>query len=191
MPVDIHMYSNGEKNMVAIIPPLVGAAVKLAYKPAMKLAKQLAKKYWSKGADKKQIVQEVRDKGILEKFNSFKLKAKPKVDKPTKRPFKKTSQEKQEYWEKGYARRAKKEDIDVAGKTKQEMIDAVQTHSKATRPYYPRVKEGTDLKPKAGQGFKKLQGLKKYAPSSKAGKAHGGSVKKYASGGGIRKANYK
>ena len=165
--------------------PLVVAAVKLGWKPAMKLAKQLAKKYWKTTGEsaRKKIVQEARDKKVLDKFSSAKLQYGPKV-KVTKKPFpKKSSAEKQKYWEKAYARKAKKEGIDVAGKTKQEMIDTVQAHSKATRSYSPRVKEGTDLKPIPGQGFKKLQGLKKYAPSHKAGR--------YAKGGGVRQARYK
>jgi hypothetical protein len=61
-----------------VAPVVVAAVAKLAYKPAMQLAKKLATKYWSKGADKKQIVQEVRDKGVLEKFNALKLKLDPK-----------------------------------------------------------------------------------------------------------------
>ena len=175
--------------MVApVVPVAIATAVKLGWKPAMKLAKQLAKKYWKASGEsaKKKIVQEARDKKVLDKFSSAKLRYGPKV-KDTKKPLsKKSYEERSKYWEKGYARKAKKEGIDVAGKTKQEMIDTVQAHSRATRPYSPRFQEGRI--PNINEKFKKLQGLKKYAPSSKAGRAHGGSVKKYATGGGVRKA---
>ena len=148
-----------------MVAPVVAAVAvaKLAYKPAMKLAKQLAKKYWSKGADKKQIVQEVRDKGVLEKFNSFKLKVKPKDAKLTKKTFKKTSEEREKYYDTGFARKAKEKGIDVSGKTKEETMTAVQSYNKANKPYSPRVKADN------------IKNLKKY----------------YAKGGGIRKANYK
>lgn len=145
-----------------MVAPVVAVA-KLAYKPAMQLARRLAKKYWSKGADKKQIVQEVRDKGVLEKFNALKLKAKPKDAKLTKKTFKKTSEEREKYYDTGFARKAKEKGIDVSGKTKEETMTAVQSYNKANKPYSPRVKADN------------IKNLKKY----------------YAMGGGIRKANYK
>jgi len=94
----------------------------------VKLAKQLAKKYWGKGADKKAIVKEAKDKGILEKFNNFKLKNDP--SKPLKQDT-------------GYG-----------------------------------VKPTGGKKPSMGQ-------------QEATTKAHGGSAKKYAYGGGVRKARYK
>ena len=146
--------NRGEKNMVA--PVVAGAAVvaKLAYKPAMKLAKQLAKKYWSKGADKKAIVKEVREKGILEKFNAFKLKAKPKVDKPKQsKPFStKTAIKNLEKY-------AKQKNLDIEGMNEGEIALKARQHIRANRPYEPRFRN-----------------------------ALGGSVKKYAKGGGVRKA---
>ena len=42
----------------------VTTAVKLGYKPAMTLAKKLAKKYWSKGSNKKNIVKQAKEKNI-------------------------------------------------------------------------------------------------------------------------------
>ena len=164
--------------MAVWVPPLV-AAVKLGYKPAMKLAKQLAKKYWGKGADKKAIVKEVREKGILEKFNSFKLKLKPKVDKPTKRPFEKKSHEKQTKELESYAKRKK---LDVEGKSSQEAAEMATQYQKANRPYTPTGSKTSDTM----EGLRKFRGLTKYVQKKK-----GGSVKKYASGGGIRKARYK
>ena len=46
------------------------AAVKLGWKPAMKLAKQLAKKYWKTTGEsaRKKIGQEARDKKVLDKL---------------------------------------------------------------------------------------------------------------------------
>ena len=143
--------------MAVWIPPLV-AAVKLGYKPAMREAKKLAKKYWGKGADKKAIVKEVREKGILEKFNAFKLKAKPeKVDKPKKRnPFSVKTEIK------NLEKYAKKKNLDIEGMDAEGAALKAREHIHANRPYEPRFKN-----------------------------ARGGSVKKYASGGGIRKARYK
>ena len=108
-------------------PVVAGAAVvaKLAYKPAMELAKSLAKKYWSKGSNKEKIVKEAKDKGILEKFNNFKLKNDPS------KPLKKDT---------GYG-----------------------------------VKPTGSKKPTMAQQEAKM-------------KASGGKVKKYAKGGGVRKA---
>ena len=135
---------------VPLIPLGIGVGARLAYKPAMNLATKLAKKYWKATSDssRKKIVQEARDKKILEKFNYKKINHAPKADQHIKaekpldniKLWKKSSAEKQKYWEKGFARKAKKEGIDVTGKTKQEMIDTVRAHSKATRPYSPTKK---------------------------------------------------
>jgi hypothetical protein len=164
-----------------VAPVVAGAAVvaKLAYKPAMKLAKSLAKKYWGKGADKKAIVKEVREKGVLEKFNSFKLKLKPKVDKPTKRPFEKKSHEKQTKELESYAKRKK---LDVEGKSSQEAAEMAIQYQKANRPYTPSGSQSSGTM----EELRKFRGLTKYVKKRK-----GGSVKKYAKGGGVRKANYK
>ena len=91
-------------------------------------AKKLAKKYWSKGADKERIIKEAKDKGILEKFNNFKLKNDPS------KPLKQRKAD-------GHTPAGKKPSLDVYDKTG------------------------------AGVGRKK-----------------GGPVKKYARGGGVRKA---
>ena len=53
--------------MVAPVIGALGVGARLAYKPAIKLAKNLAKKYFQKGSNKKEIVKQVKDKGILEK----------------------------------------------------------------------------------------------------------------------------
>tara|TARA_R100001377_G_C3104586_1_gene80380 strand:- start:53 stop:487 length:435 start_codon:yes stop_codon:yes gene_type:complete len=144
-----------------VVAPVVAAVAvaKLAYKPAMQLARKLAKKYWSKGADKKQIVQEVKDKGVLEKFNAFKLKAKPKSDVKPKSKVEYKSYEKNE---KDLVKYAKRKNINV--KENSDFANSLEAkqHIRANRPYEPRFKN-----------------------------ARGGSVKKYAKGGSIRKANYK
>tara|TARA_R100001015_G_C4446301_1_gene38063 strand:- start:35 stop:382 length:348 start_codon:yes stop_codon:yes gene_type:complete len=109
----------------------VTTAVKLGYKPAMTLAKKLAKKYWSEGSNKKDIVKEAKEKNILQKFNNFKLKYDPKkpLDKKSDRAVSPTA--------------GKKPSLDTYEDTG------------------------------AGVGRKK-----------------GGYIKKYAKGGGVRKANY-
>ena len=119
-----------------VLPVVAGAAVvaKLAYKPAIKLAKSLAKKYWSKGADKKQIVQEVRDKGILEKFNAFKLKAKPKVKPVEKSKMREKSIRKQM---KDHEKYAKKKNLDTEGLSGDEAALKAREHMHANRPYEP------------------------------------------------------
>jgi hypothetical protein len=145
-----------------VAPVVVAAVAKLAYKPAMQLARRLAKKYWSKGADKKQIVQEVKDKGVLEKFNAFKLKAKPKSD---VKPKSKVEYKSYKTHEKDLVKYAKRKNLKPSEGSQGSDFDMAleaKQHIRASRPYEPRFKN-----------------------------ARGGSVKKYAMGGGIRKANYK
>jgi hypothetical protein len=90
--------------MVAPVIGALGVGARLAYKPAIKLAKNLAKKYFQKGSNKKEIVKQVKDKGILEKFNNFKLKFDPKRPLKEVKPY-------------GRTRAGKKSSLDVYEKT--------------------------------------------------------------------------
>ena len=90
--------------MVAPVIGALGVGARLAYKPAIKLAKNLAKKYFQKGSNKKEIVKQVKDKGILEKFNNFKLKFDPKRPLKEVKPY-------------GHTRAGKKPSLDVYEKT--------------------------------------------------------------------------
>jgi hypothetical protein len=109
----------------------ITTTVKLGYKPAMALAKKLATKYWSKGSNKKDIVKIAKEKNILQKFNSFKLKYDPS------KPLSK----------------------------------------KSDRAVNPTASKKPSLDTYENTGAEK-------------GRKKGGYIKKYAKGGGVRKANY-
>ena len=152
---------------------VLGAGAKLVGKPAWKLAEKLARRYVKLKDKKKQakIVSKAKDKGVSKQFSEIKsgLYRKANKGKPKSTVSKNPTQPDP------LAKMFEQERIKAAAKRKR--LESVGGYNRAR------------LEKKMGDP-EKVPTYSKYGydPSIFA---KGGSVKKYAKGGGIRKARYK
>jgi hypothetical protein len=165
--------------MVApVVPVAIATAVKLVGKPAWKLAEKLARKFMKAKTkkDKTKVLDKAKEKGVNKQFSEIKsgLLKKADKDKP-KSTVSKNSISSEQKASRSLAKMQEQERIKAAAKRKR--LESVGGYNRAK------------LEKKMGDP-EKVPTYSKYSydPSIYA---KGGSVKKYASGGGIRKARYK
>ena len=157
---------------------VLGAGAKLVGKPAWKLAEKLARKYMKAKTkkDKTKVLDKAKEKGVNKQFSEIKSGMMKKADKG--KP--KSTTPKKPISSKDRASRSLakfQEEQRIAAAAKRKRLESVGGYNRAR------------LEKKMGDP-EKVPTYSKYGydPSIYA---KGGSVKKYAKGGGVRQARYK